>query len=204
MARPSPRFSGLSDGKRMRMKEQKRLIRKQIAAEKALHSQEELGAWSAALFRKLEQHPRFQSAHTILAYYSLPDEVQTHDFVEKWHKEKRILLPVVRGNELELRIYTSKDCLAMGEAYRIEEPQGAPFTAYSDIDLALIPGVAFDAQGNRLGRGRGYYDRLLPLLHSYNIGICFAFQLLPSIPTEPFDRPMNEVITHKNLTVDDR
>lgn len=58
---------------------------------------------SAALLEKLEQHPKFASARTVLLYYSLGDEVQTHDFVEKWHRQKTILLPVVKGDELELR-----------------------------------------------------------------------------------------------------
>ncbi|WP_301062346.1 5-formyltetrahydrofolate cyclo-ligase [Phocaeicola sp.] len=152
---------------------------------------------SAALLEKLEQHPRFIAARTVLLYYSLSDEVQTHDFVEKWHRQKRILLPVVKGdsNMLELRIYTGKNCLKTSKAYHIEEPEGETFTAYKDIELAVIPGVSFDAQGNRLGRGKGYYDRLLPSLVSYNIGICFGFQVSEKIPAESFDRVMDEVWT---------
>lgn len=130
-------------------------------------------------------------------YYSLDDEVQTHAFVEKWHRQKTILLPVVKGDALELRIYTGKGCLQAGEAYRIEEPVGEAFTAYREIDLSLVPGVSFDAKGNRLGRGKGYYDKLLPLLSSYNIGICYAFQVSKQIPAEPFDRVMDEVWTEE-------
>ena len=79
---------------------------------------------SAALLEKLEQHPKFASARTVLLYYSLGDEVQTHDFVEKWHRQKTILLPVVKGDELELRIYAGRQNLKNGEAYHIEEPTG--------------------------------------------------------------------------------
>lgn len=150
---------------------------------------------SAALLDKLEQHPRFAAARTVLLYYSLGDEVQTHAFVEKWYRQKRILLPVVKRDVLELHVYTGKECLKIGEAYRIEEPEGEAFTAYEKIDLSIIPGVSFDARGNRLGRGKGYYDKLLPLLRSYNIGICYGFQVSPHIPTEPFDRVMDEVWT---------
>ena len=71
---------------------------------------------SAALLEKLEQHPKFASARTVLLYYSLGDEVQTHDFVEKWHRQKTILLPVVKGDELELRIYAGRQNLKNGEA----------------------------------------------------------------------------------------
>lgn len=177
------------------MKELKKQLRKQIALEKSRHDITELTTKSAALLEKLEQHPKFVSSRTVLLYYSLGDEVQTHDFVEKWHKQKRILLPVVTGDILELRIYTGKESLRTGEAYHIEEPTGEAFTAYEQIDLAVIPGVSFDAKGNRLGRGKGYYDRLLPLLRSYNIGICYHFQVSEKIPTEPFDLPMDEVRT---------
>ena len=115
---------------------------------------------SAALLEKLEQHPKFASARTVLLYYSLGDEVQTHDFVEKWHRQKTILLPVVKGDELELRIYAGRQNLKNGEAYHIEEPTGEAFTAYEKIDLAIIPGVSFDAQGNRGLVDRQYYTDL--------------------------------------------
>ncbi len=182
------------------MKQQKKELRKQIAERKRQYSMEQRKALSEALLLQLEQHPRFVDARTVLLYHSLSDEVQTHDFVEKWYRQKRILLPVVKGDTLELRLYTGKQCLATGESYGIEEPTGEAFTHYNEIELSIIPGVSFDAQGNRLGRGKGYYDRMLPLLSSYNIGICFGFQVSPSIPCEPFDRPMDEVWTEAGRT----
>ena len=79
-----------------------------------------------------------------------------------------------------------------------EEPTGENFTDFEEIELGIIPGVSFDRQGNRLGRGKGYYDKLLPLLpHSYNIGICYRFQAREEIPCEPFDRRMEEVWTEE-------
>ena len=68
--------------------------------------------------------------------------------------------------------------------------------AITEITFAVIPGVAFDHTGNRLGRGKGYYDRLLPhLSKAFKVGICFPYQLIETIPTEPFDIPMDSVIT---------
>lgn len=143
---------------------------------------------------RLETHPLFQQAHTVLMYHSLPDEVRTHDFIRKWYVSKRILLPVVKEDGLELYTYNGPDRMKTG-AYGIEEPTEGKFTDLRQIDLAVIPGVAFDRHGNRLGRGKGYYDRLLPFLATtYKLGICFPYQLLESIPTEPFDICMDEVL----------
>ena len=179
------------------MKEQKKQLRKLIAQEKRNQDTTLLTKHSIALLNQIEQHPRFIASTIILLYYSLGDEVCTHEFVEKWACSKTILLPVVVGDMLELRHYTGKDCLQPG-AFHIEEPQGEPFTQLSNIELAIIPGVSFDKSGNRLGRGKGYYDKLLPLLScSYNIGICYQFQAREEIPTEPFDKPMDEVWTEQ-------
>ena len=149
---------------------------------------------SAKILAALEARPAFRAANTILLYHSLNDEVDTHDFIEKWSNQKHILLPVVIGEELELRTYTGPHYLRIG-AYGIEEPVGTPFTDYAAIDLAVIPGVAFDSRGNRLGRGKGYYDRLLPHMPTtYKIGICFPFQLVKEVPAEAFDIRMDEII----------
>lgn len=179
------------------MKEQKKQLRKDIREEKKRHLPDELMAYSSALLEQIEKHPRFIASHTVLMYHSLSDEVQTHAFVEKWYKVKKVLLPVVRGDILELRHYTGKDCLEIG-AFNIEEPSGKDFKNYHEIELGIIPGVSFDHYGNRLGRGKGYYDKLLPLLtHAYNIGICYSFQAREKIPAEPFDRKMDEVWTEE-------
>ncbi len=144
----------------------------------------------------LEKHPVFQKAKTILLYYSLNDEVNTHPFIDKWCKQKSIILPKVIGNELDLKKYDGPKNLEKG-AYGIEEPVGESFSDYQAIDLAIIPGMAFDNRGNRLGRGKGYYDRLLPKLSAYKIGICFPFQLVEEVPADQSDIPMDEVITLK-------
>lgn len=77
------------------------------------------------------------------------------------------------------------------------EPVGSlfPQEEYDQIELAIIPGMAFDAMGHRLGRGKGYYDRLLPqLTAAYKIGVCYPFQFVSDVPSEEHDVRMNEVI----------
>lgn len=174
----------------------KRLLRQSIRTIKASYSRAELEALSVSLLQRLEQHPRFVGADTVLLYHSLPDEVETHAFIDRWCGRKELILPTVVGDDLELHHYTGPHCLRLG-SYGILEPSGEPFTDYHRITLAVIPGMAFDRYGNRLGRGKGYYDRLLPRLScAYKLGLCFPFQLLTGeIPHEPHDCRMDEVVS---------
>lgn len=98
-------------------------------------------------------------------------------------------------DDLELRIYTGPEDMATGSS-GIEEPTGEYFTDYATLDFIAVPGVAFDLKGNRLGRGKGYYDQLLPRIPSaYKAGICFPFQLVEEVPAESFDIRMDIIIT---------
>lgn len=173
--------------------EQKKQLRKQIKQMKARYSAAELRALSEKPLKQLERYLEFVSARTVLLYHSLPDEVYTHHFIEKWAGRKHIVLPVVVGNDLILRRYTGSHDLTAGE-YGIAEPTGELFTDYDRIDLAIVPGLAFDRNGHRLGRGKGYYDRLLPHITARKAGLCFPFQRVEHVPTEATDVTMDEVI----------
>ncbi|KAA6320428.1 5-formyltetrahydrofolate cyclo-ligase [termite gut metagenome] len=153
-----------------------------------------LNVLSDGIIYRLETHEVFGRANTVLLFHSLKDEPDTHVFIKKWSKTKRILLPVVCGEALELRIYSNQKDLLVG-TYGIKEPSGEVFTDYSSIDLAVVPGVAFDRSGNRLGRGKGYYDKLLSHIPAYKIGICFPYQLIEKVPTDEFDIVVDEVIS---------
>lgn len=146
----------------------------------------------------LERITKEENCQTILLYHSLPDEVNTHDLIRILYAQGyTILLPTVVGCNLTLHVYEGEDTMNIGLAYGIQESLGKLFTEYSHIDLAIIPGMAFTQQGDRLGRGKGYYDRLLPQLTCPLIGIAFPFQLVPAIPTESHDIQMTEIITCK-------
>ena len=134
---------------------------------------------------------------TIMMYYSLDDEVNTHETVDRLvAMGKRVVLPAVTGDTtMELRCYEGPKDL-MGGFFHIMEPVGKTFTDFDTIDVAIIPGMGFDTRGNRLGRGKGYYDRFLarvPVL--YKIGVCFPFQKMPGIPADDNDIMMDEVIS---------
>jgi len=183
----------------MELRESKQLLRKEIASLKHNHSSEELQKLSREIMYSLEKSNLFQEAHCVALYNAIPGEVQTASFIHKWYKQKQILLPLVVGCDLKLLPYKGEDSLKAG-AFGIMEPvDDGTIISNDDIDLIVVPGVAFDRERNRLGRGKGYYDRLLSQLKASAIGICFDFQLKGQIPTEAFDRKMDLVITEKEI-----
>ena len=177
--------------------EDKADMRDDIRELKALCTPEQLAAMSEVVVSSIVFGGQWSVASTILLYYPLPDEVDVRPLIRQAHQAgHRVLLPVVVGEELELRLYEGEESLRVG-AYNIMEPVGPlfPLEDYDQIELAIVPGMAFDAMGNRLGRGKGYYDRLLPLLpHAYKIGVCYPFQFVADVPSQEHDVRMNEVI----------
>lgn len=173
-------------------------IRKEIRDRKKQYTAVQLRDFSARVLGILKQRKVVKDAKTVCLYYSLPDEVYTHDLVDEFvNAGKVVLLPcVISEDEMELRRYTGRQDLEES-AYHILEPSGDLFRQYDDIDVVIVPGMGFDREGNRLGRGKGYYDRFLSLIpDAYKIGICFDFQLRDKIPVETTDIPMDEVISN--------
>ncbi len=146
------------------------------------------------VFSAIEKLPQFMHAQNVLCYWSLPDELDTTAFIEKWKDEKQIYLPVVKGKEVDLIHFRGKEQMKIG-AFGIKEPIGEPLINVDKIDFGIIPGVAFSADGYRLGRGGGYYDRILPKLSkAYTLGVGYALQLFKEVPIEPHDIKLEAVI----------
>ena len=179
----------------------KQEIRKIIRNRKRQFTQEKLGELSLSGISQLRNHPRVKEAHTLLLYYSLPDEVNTHEWIDELAKEgKKVLLPVVVDDkQMILREYNGKEDLKEG-SFHIMEPIGKLFTEdkYEEIEVGIIPGMSFDEKLHRLGRGKGYYDRFLEKVEKsstlYKIGVCFDFQKEEELPFDNHDIPMDEVI----------
>ena len=168
-------------------------LRRQMRQSKAALTTEQKNAESSAVWQYVEATPVFAEAQHILLYHSLPDELSTHQVIDRWVElGKTIYLPVVIGDDLVVRRY-SREAMQQGE-FNIMEPTGAD-TDTDVLQLIIVPGVAFDSAGNRLGRGKGYYDRLLSRTHATCIGVCYKCQLLPSIPAEAHDKVMHYIIT---------
>ena len=136
------------------------------------------------------------TSNVILLYSALSDEVPTQGLMDELVAQgKTVLLPrVIDDKDMELRRYTGPQDLQEG-AYGILEPTGERFTDYDAIDVAIVPGMAFDAEGHRLGRGKGYYDRFLSRVpYIYKIGLCFSWQMVDHVPCDEHDIVMDEVI----------
>lgn len=174
--------------------DEKKALRIEIRQLKRACPLEERRRKSLSVWEAVERDEVFQQAETVLAYWSMDDEVYTHDFVNKWAGSKTLLLPCVKGDELELRYFDGEERLQPGEGYAIPEPVGELFADWGKIDLILVPGVAFDKSGNRLGRGKGYYDKVLKQTGAYKLGVCFDFQLVERVPVEPHDVKMDRVV----------
>lgn len=179
------------------MNKEKENIRSKVKARKSMLSAEERLNEAEAVFDLLEKTAAFMLSDNILMYHSLPDELPTHRFIDKWHSRKKFFLPRVNGVNLDILPY-EKSRLHLG-AFNIEEPEGDDPADISDVELIVVPGVAYDRRGNRVGRGKGYYDRLLHDSDAVKIGVAFACQLFDEIDAEPFDVPVDYVITSGGL-----
>lgn len=178
----------------------KKALRKHIRTLKRGYTKEQLSAMSSDICSQLLFNSWVNDAEVVLAYYPLPDEVDVLPVIDALVKRgKPVVLPeVVSDSEMILREYHSAKDLKVG-AFGILEPTGIIFTEYSRLDAALIPGMAFDSHGNRLGRGKGYYDRFLATIEEdcgtlpHLIGVCFPFQIVEQVPTDSFDHAVDEI-----------
>jgi len=161
---------------------------------------------SQQLAKYLLDSDLYQSATAILCYAALPTEISLDPFIKHALADgKRVCIPAIDWASKTMspaQIRNLDTDLETGR-YGVRAPiDGCPLVEPSDIDLILIPGLAFDRSFNRLGRGAGFYDRMiesLPTPRPPLIGVCFASQILDTVPTEPHDHPMDRVITEIGL-----
>ena len=172
----------------------KKILRNKVRQLKSLCTSTQLAQMSISAIQKLKLNTHFQTARTICLYNSLPDEVDTHTLIDELKLHKRILLPSIQDGEIVLHEYTLSDTLTEGD-YGIQESQGRVFTDFDSIDLVIVPAVAFDANGRRLGRGGGYYDRFIKkLTHAVLVGVGYDFQLVDEVPAARHDQRVNRII----------
>ncbi|MBW4632527.1 MAG: 5-formyltetrahydrofolate cyclo-ligase [Iphinoe sp. HA4291-MV1] len=175
-------------------------LRKSLLKTRQSMSTQEWREKSDRICQNLLTSPQFNQAKTILAYFSFRQEPDLSplftDTCRRWG------FPRCVGQSLYWHFWTHQDTLITG-AYGICEPHpDAPTIASAEVDLILVPCIACDYQGYRLGYGGGYYDRMLSSPEWTNkptIGIVFEFAYLPEIPIETWDKPLQGVCTELAL-----
>lgn len=180
------------------MIDEKKALRKRIRLLKKELSEDDKNLQANSVLSQLRSHELYQKAQSILFYWSMADELPTQKFVLDHYKEKDIYLPVINGDDLDIVRFSGPDCLVPGERYGIPEPRGEKLSDEACIDLVIVPGVAFDRNNNRMGRGAGYYDRVLSRVsHASKVALAFNFQMVENVPVESHDVPMDVIIYHK-------
>lgn len=169
---------------------EKQMLRKSIRAHLSAMSREQRAGASAELRAHLQGWERFTSAEDVFGFFSLKDEPEWLD--EAYFQEKRLWFPRIEGTELHFRPVRTVAELTLG-TLGIHEPEGGE--PHCRADLILVPGVAFDSEGGRLGRGRGFYDQFLAQAEGFRVGVCFSEQVVASIPMEAHDHRMDALLT---------
>ena len=167
----------------------------------------EADALSRQIWVTMRALPQFTHARTVMTYLDFGSEVRTREHVpELWHLEKQVVVPYCTAHELQLFHLQNMDELTPG-TWQIFEPKPEwrarldRHVKAAELDLIIVPGVAFDRHGDRLGWGKGYYDRLLRHVRpdAMKIALAFECQLVDEIPTLPNDVRMDMVITENGI-----
>ncbi len=152
---------------------------------------------SARICEAIARHPAWLQARTVCLFAAQATEPHV-ELLWKKSEARQICYPRVNGVDLDLIRVSGPDALQTSR-WQLREPthDEANIIAPSQIDLLLVPGLAFSTTGERLGRGGGFYDRLLanPQMRAYSIGVCFDVQLADELPMEEHDRKVDEVIS---------
>jgi 5-formyltetrahydrofolate cyclo-ligase len=175
----------------------KKTLRSRILLKLKTQKEEDRDRKSLSIKEKLFKNPVFKKAKRVMFYVSFDGEVNTEYMIKETLKSGKIVaVPVCKRNcVINPCLYGKSASLKKGP-YGIYEPAIERCINLKDLDLVVVPGIAFDKRGNRLGRGKGYYDRFLRKLpkSTVSIGLAFDFQILPFVPATTTDVKVNKII----------
>lgn len=161
----------------------------------------ERAAKSDAIRERLTELSLLADADTIFLYLAVDNEVDTRPLLDALlETEKRIAVPAVDGDSMIAARLQDTDALERGP-FDVPQPwdPAEKEVAPDDIDVSIVPGIAFDDAGNRIGRGEGYYDRFLARTDDTAVGLAYAFQLVERIDTDPWDVPVDRIVTEERV-----
>lgn len=180
--------------------EEKSTLRSEMRANRLNLTDEEFVEKSKRIAEIILGMPQYKEAERIMAYLPLQGEVNIkHLFGPLWEAGKELYVPVCEGQDhgvMQAALYKKKSITTITKQ-KVEEPVFARYIDPEDLDLLLIPGLAFDRQGHRLGYGGGYYDRFFHRLSekAVKIGVTFELQVFDEIPYETHDQFLDGLIT---------
>lgn len=176
-------------------------IRKEVRARKQALSPLSISAASREMCSILELSPLLREAEVIVAFWPMKDEIDIREYLIKIaaRGEKTIYLPVITGDGImEFRLFEGEDKMVQELQFGIWEPTSREMLLPSEVGnkkiTIIVPGVAFTEKGDRLGRGRGFYDRILCSFEgATTVGVCFKCQIYEEIPVDSHDKPIDVV-----------
>lgn len=174
------------------MHREKQKVRELLIQKRRMLSADERKELSESILSQLERMTIFQEAKTVLLYYPKNNEVDVLPLFKRYKREKNLLLPVTHRREMAAHPFEGNDKMHRGK-FGIPEPTTPAYEGA--IDLIIVPAVAFDKRGYRLGRGGGFYDRFIKKQpHATLIGVGYDFQLLEEVPVLKHDQKMHRII----------
>ena len=173
----------------------KKELRRSIREKKRAMSEAEINERSAKLGQLLTASEAYKNARTIYGYLPYNQEVRTVPMLERALKDgKRVAVPKCYGNEMKFIFMDDLSKVEKGYA-NIPEPIADGPIADDETALVLMPGLAFDSQGHRIGYGGGFYDKFLAAEPNHpTLALCYEFQMLPRLETEEHDIPVDYVL----------
>lgn len=151
------------------------------------------------ILARLEKSPLFKKSREFFTYLSHRNEVATDPLIQKYFGKKKIIVPKIRGRAICLYELHHPGKFKKGR-FGIREPKIClPRRVFSEIDCALIPAIAFDKGGHRIGFGGGYFDRLLKKLHCTTIGLAYEFQIIDKVPVGSYDVAVEYIVTERRI-----
>jgi len=175
-------------------------IKEQILQKRNSLSKEEIVEKSKIIENRLFSLEQYKKSHTIMFFVSFNSEVHTHEMIKKVLGNKTVVIPKVAHHQIELSVIIDFDNLIPSGKFGILEPIEVMQIAYKNIDLVLVPGIAFDKEGYRLGYGFGFYDKFLKKVpKAVKIGLAFDFQIVDKVPREEHDVAVDFVVTEERV-----
>ncbi len=176
-------------------------LRKELKRERGKVPQENRLDWDRAIFEHITDLPAYKQAEKVMIYLSFGWEIDTWSIVNDLQaKGKQVYVPVVRSNPKSLiaTAYTSREDLTPAIFGILEPGPDAPTIRPEELNLVIVPGLAFSSQGFRIGYGGGYYDRFLITTKAETIGLVYG-SFVRDLPADSWDQPVNFLITEEGL-----